>query len=223
MRSIIKQTLSLFSTIPTVGLFCQGRILAKVKKGVSTRERIIATARSLFAAGGYAGTSTDLILEQSGVSRGALYHHFENKEALFAAVLEAVEIDVTNATARARGDITDPAEALAAGCNAFLDMACDAEVRQIILIDAHSVVGWQKWREIESRYGFGRVKQAMTAIAAAGRIPAESAEMFAHITLASLLEIAFVIARSPDPAAAAQAGRKAMEELLTRMIGPPSV
>jgi hypothetical protein len=92
-------------------------------------------------------------------------------------------------------------------------------VRQIILIDAHSVVGWQKWREIESRYGFGRIKQAMTAIAATGRIPVESAEMFAHIVLASLLEIAFVIARSPDPTVATQAGRKAMKELLSRLIG----
>jgi AcrR family transcriptional regulator len=214
-----EQTVSLFWIIPTVGLFSQGKIRPKVKKGDSTRERIIATARRLFAAHGYEGTSTEVVLEQSGVSRGALYHHFENKEALFAAVLEAVEIDVTNATARARGDITDPAQALAAGCNAFLDMACDAEVRQIILIDAHSVVGWQKWREIESRYGFGRIKQAMTAIAAGGRIPAESGEMFAHIVLASLLEIAFVIARSPDPVAAAQAGRKAMQELLSRLMG----
>jgi AcrR family transcriptional regulator len=190
-----------------------------VKKGASTRERIIATARRLFATNGYEGTSTELVLEQSGVSRGALYHHFENKEALFAAVLEAVEIDVTNATARARSNVTDPVQALRAGCDAFLEMACNQEVRQIILIDAHSVVGWQKWRDIESRHGFGRIKQAMRAIAAAGRISEDAAEMFAHIVLASLLEVAFVIARAPDPAVAAHTGRSAMNELLTRLLG----
>ena len=192
--------------------------MKRVKKGVSTRERMISIARRLFAVNGYEGTSTELVLEQSGVSRGALYHHFENKEALFAAVLEAVEIDVTNATARARSNVTDPVEALRAGCDAFLGMACEPEVRQIILIDAHSVVGWEKWREIEERHGFGRIKQAMKAIAATGRIGDDTAEMFAHMLLASLIEIAFVIARASDPAAAAQAGRNAMSEFLTRLL-----
>lgn len=189
-----------------------------MKKGSSTRERIISTARRLFATNGYEGTSTELVLEQSGVSRGALYHHFENKEALFAAVLEAVEIDVANATDRAAKNATDPVEALRSACDAFLELACDPEIRQIVLIDAHSVVGWEKWREIEERHGFGRLKRAFKAIASLGRIHEDTAEMFAHIVLASLIEMAFVIARAPDPIAAARSGRGAMDELLTRLL-----
>jgi AcrR family transcriptional regulator len=191
----------------------------KLDKAATTRAKIVAVARRLFAASGYAGTSTEAVLEGAGVSRGALYHHFENKEALFAAVLEAVETDVTDATGRARMNVTDPVEALHAACDAFLQMACDPEVRQIILIDAHSVVGWEKWREIEERHGFGRLKQAFKTIAATGRIPEDTAEMFAHIVLASLIEIAFVIARAPDPVIAAHGGRSAMRELLTRLLG----
>ena len=192
---------------------------SKAEKAASTKAKIIAVARRLFATRGYDGTSTEAVLEESQVSRGALYHHFETKGALFAAVLEAVEIDITAATGRTRANITDPVEALSAAFDSFLDMASETEVRQIVLTDAHSVLGWQKWREIEERHGFGRLKQALKFIAAAGRIREEMADVFAHILLASLLEVAFVVARSPDPQAAVRTGRKAMKQLLERLLG----
>jgi AcrR family transcriptional regulator len=190
----------------------------KAEKAASTKANIIAVARRLFATQGYEGTSTEGVLEESKVSRGALYHHFETKEALFAEVLEAVEIDITEATGRARGNTTDPVEALSAAFDCFLDMASEDEVRQIVLTDAHSVVGWQKWREIEDRHGFGRLKQALKFIAAAGRLREEMVDVFAHILLASLLEVAFMVARSPNPRSAAKTGRKAMKELLDRLL-----
>lgn len=190
----------------------------KIERAASTKAKIVAVARRLFATRGYAGTSTEAILEESQVSRGALYHHFKNKEALFAEVMEAVETDITAATARARGNATDPVEALRRAFDAFLDMACETEVRQIVLMDAHSVLGWQKWREIEDRYGLGRLKQALKLIAATGRIHEDLVDTFAHILLASLIEVAFLVARSPDPRAAARTGRKAMKELLERLL-----
>src|SRR6516225_6049212 len=107
---------------PTVGLYVQEcqtdsrsvkrKMTKKLEQAASTKAKIIATARRLFASAGYEGTSTEAVLEESGVSRGALYHHFENKQALFAAVLEAVEVDITAATARARANVADPLEAL---------------------------------------------------------------------------------------------------------------
>lgn len=190
----------------------------KIEKAASTKAKIIAVARRLFATRGYAGTSTEAVLEESQISRGALYHHFENKEALFAAVMEAVEADITTATAHARGNLTDPVEALERAFSAFLDMACETEVRQIVLTDAHSVLGWQKWREIEDRYGLGRLKQALKLIAGTGRIHEDMVDVFAHILLASLIEVAFLVARSPDSRAAARTGRKAMKELLERLL-----
>ena len=190
----------------------------KIEKAGSTRAKIIAVARRLFAARGYDGTSTETVLEQAEVSRGALYHHFENKEALFAAVLEAVEVDITAASARARANATDPVQALGVAFDNFLNMACETEVRQIVLTDAHSVVGWQKWREIEERHGLGRLKQALKAIADTGRIRHDMVDVFAHILLASLIEVAFLVARSPDPAIAAKTGRRAMKELLERLL-----
>jgi AcrR family transcriptional regulator len=191
----------------------------KNEKGIATRDRIIATARRLFAASGYEETSTDAVLSESGVSRGALYHHFKNKQALFESVLEAVETDVAAKTANAARGIADPVESLRAGFDAFLELARDQEVRQIVLIDAHSVVGWEKWREIDERHGFGGLKKGLRKIAATGRLREEMVEMFAHMLLATLIEVAFLIARAPDPEVAARDGRKAMNELLDRLIG----
>lgn len=190
----------------------------QAERTASTRARLIAVARRLFATHGFAGTSTEALLEESQVSRGALYHHFENKEALFAAVLEEVEVDITTATARARAHTTDPVDALFRGFSTFLDLACEPEVRQIVLTDAHSVLGWQKWREIENRYGLGRLKQALTLVAATGRIHEEDVDVFAHILLASLIEVAFLVARSPDPRKAVKSGRKAIKQLLERLL-----
>jgi AcrR family transcriptional regulator len=190
-----------------------------VERAASTRAKIVTTARRLFATNGYEGTSTEAVLAESQVSRGALYHHFANKEALFAAVLEAVEEDITVETARARGSTADPVEALRRAFGSFLGMASEAEVRQIVLTDAHSVLGWQKWREIEGRYGLGRLKLALKMIAATGRIREDMVDIYAHILLASLIEVAFLTARSADPAAAAGKGRRAMGELLDRLIG----
>lgn len=189
------------------------------ERSATTRAKIVATARRLFAAHGYEGTSTEAVLGESQVSRGALYHHFANKEALFAAVLEAVEEDVTRETGRAGGSAADPVEALRRGFDSFLGMASGAEVRQIVLTDAHSVLGWEKWREIEGRYGLGRIKLALQAIAATGRIREEMVDVYAHILLASLIEVAFLTARSDDPAGAAEEGRRAMRELLERLTG----
>ena len=190
-----------------------------VERAAATRAKIVTTARRLFAAHGYEGTSTEAVLSESQVSRGALYHHFANKQALFAAVLEAVEEDITAATERVGAGVLDPVEALGRALDSFLGMACEAEVRQIVLTDAHSVLGWQKWRDIEERYGLGRLKLALKMIAATGRIREGVVDIYAHILLASLIEVAFLTARSADPAAATGEGRRAMRRLLDRLIG----
>jgi AcrR family transcriptional regulator len=193
---------------------------SKSAKGQATRAHIVATARELFAQAGYDATSIETVLERSGVSRGALYHHFEDKEALFTAVLEAIEATIAQATVDASRGIADPVEALLAGCNAWLDVSRDPAVRQIVLVDAPAVVGWQKWREIDARFGFGLLKGALKNAAAAGRLRGDLVEVFAHVLLAAVLEIALLIARAADPAAAAKQGRTALRELIGRLLGP---
>lgn len=128
----------------------------------------------------------------------------------------SVAFKVLSAVLIAAGVMTS---AIAATTVDIVSRACEAEVRQIVLMDACAVLGWQRWREIEERHGLGRLKQALRLLADTGRIQEDMVNLFAHILLASLIEIAFVVARSPDPHSAAKGGRKAIKELLGRVLG----
>ena len=191
----------------------------RVERGLATRRRIIATAKALLAKSGYEGMSIEDILERCKISRGAFYHHFDSKEALFEAVLEVVEEEVAQVLANASSGFEDPVEGLKAGCQAWFRLARDPAVRQIVLTDALTVVGWEKWREIDARHGFGRLKAALQRVAAQGRIPEGSVDTFAHILLATVIELGFLIARAPDREAATKTARAAYDRMLDGLLG----
>jgi len=190
----------------------------KVEQGRQTRDRLIATATRLFAEHGYEGTSIEAVLEEARVSRGALYHHFANKEALFEAVLEAVETSIQGTLVAEAIGSRDPVEALRTACRTWVRLAGDPTIRRIAIIDAPSVVGWQKWREIDGRHNFGILRATLEAIAATGAIRRDSVDLFAHLLLAALLEAALVIAHSETPAAEQQ--EAVLDEFITRLVGP---
>jgi AcrR family transcriptional regulator len=191
----------------------------RVDQGQATREQLVAVATQLFADRGYEGTSIEAVLEGAGVSRGSLYHHFRSKEALFEAVLEAVEVRVGELTRAAVIDVYDVTAALRAGCLAWVRLARDPVVQRIVLIDAPAVLGWERWRAIEERHALGLLKIAMQAAADEGRVPPDLVDVFAHTLLATLNELALLIVRANDPAAAQRRAEAAVDELLTRLLG----
>lgn len=190
----------------------------RVERGQATRAVLIRVATELFAANGYDGTAIPAVLDAAGVSRGALYHHFASKEALFEAVLQAVEAQATLKVTRAAGGATDPLDGLRRGCAAYLAMCRDPVVRQISLIDAPAVVGWERWREIDEQHAFGLVKAAIAAIAADGRVEPELVDVMAHMVLAALLEVALLVARADEGRIAIRRGQEAIDELLTALF-----
>jgi AcrR family transcriptional regulator len=189
----------------------------RIEQGRATRERLIATATRLFAEHGYERTTVEMVLQEADVSRGSLYHHFGNKEALFEAVLESVEASIAGAIVAEAIGSHDPVEALRGGCRAWVRMAGDPTIQRIALIDAPSVVGWQKWREIDGRHGFGLLRGTLEAIAATGRIRQDSVDLLAHLLLAALLEAALVIANSDDPTASRH--EEVLDDFLIRVVG----
>jgi AcrR family transcriptional regulator len=193
-----------------------------VERGVGTRREIVDAAMKLFAERGYAGVSIEAVLAACGISRGALYHHFASKEALFEAVFEAVEIDVTNRVVSRSAGANDPSEAVWAGCEAFLDLTQEPVVRQIMLTDAPAVLGWDKWREIDARHAFGLLKAALGPAAAEAGLRAEVVDAFAHMLLASLSEVALMIAQAEDAPVALANGKAALRELLARVLARPA-
>jgi len=195
----------------------------RAEQSRTTREHLVEVATGLFAARGYEGTSIEAVLEEAGVSRGALYHHFKGKDALFDAVLASVELRIAEETLAAVADVTDPAHpdpvaGLRAGSLAWIRLAGDPVVRRIVLIDAPAVLGWERWREIEEENALGGVKAVMQTAADAGLVPAELADLFAHMLLASVNELALVVARSDDRAAAQDTAEKAVDALLARLL-----
>ena len=179
---------------------------------------MISVATELFAAHGYEATAIPAVLQAAGVSRGALYHHFESKEALFEAVLESVEAGVMARVTRSAAAARNPLDGLRRGCDAYLALCREPKVRQISLVDAPVVVGWQRWREIDEQHAFGLVKGAIAAIAADGRLKPELVDVVAHIVLASLVEVALLVARADESRLPIRRGQEAIDELLTALL-----
>jgi AcrR family transcriptional regulator len=190
----------------------------RVEQGQATRAALIDVATGLFATNGYEATAIPAVLDAAGVSRGALYHHFNSKEALFEAVLQAVEAQATLKVTRAARGATDPLDGLRRGCAAYLAMCRDPVVRRISLIDAPAVVGWERWREIDEQYSFGLIKAAIAAITADGRVKPELVDVMAHVVLAALLEVALLVARADEGRLAIRRGQEAVDELLTALF-----
>jgi AcrR family transcriptional regulator len=182
-----------------------------------TRGKLIATGRALFAEKGFAATSTEDILGASGVSRGAMYHHFSSKTELFQAVFEAVENDLTNdilASATASGE-TDPMRILEAGFAAFLDQCRNPEVQRIVMLEGPTVLGWDTWHELDERYAFGTVKFVLTVAAESGRIEPDAVDPLSHLLVGAIMQAGMVVARADDPVAAKVAMVASWNQLLS--------
>jgi AcrR family transcriptional regulator len=195
----------------------------RADRGRATRQRLITVATELFADRGYEATSLEAILERAGASRGSLYHHFAGKDRLFEAVVEAVHGQVGEATlaAAAASGETEAHGLLKAAELAWIRLAGEPVVRRILLIDAPTVLGWRRWREIEEQAGLGMLREVLRQAADVGRVPAELVDSFAHILLAAGNEMALVIALADDVAAAQATAEAAVDEFLSRLLRPP--
>src|SRR5881398_3481078 len=115
----------------------EGAKTLKEEHAEATRAALIASARALFAERGYAAVSIEEIVRRARVTRGALYHHFEDKADLFRAVFERVQRLLDAASSQ-----PDPARHLEVGCHAFLDACAEPDVQRIVLLDGPAVLGW---------------------------------------------------------------------------------
>jgi len=171
------------------------------ERTAATRRAIVVAARGLFADGGYEATTIDDIARRAGVSKGALYHHYADKVEVLVAVYEDLEAELVESLLAAAAAETDPLAALRAGCHAFLDACLDPVFRRVALVDAPSALGWERWRSIDARHGFGLLLAGLQAAADKRRVSPEHLEERAHLLLAALIESALLMGRSDDPTA----------------------
>jgi AcrR family transcriptional regulator len=161
---------------------------------------LVAAARRLWAERGYAEVGTPEIAAAAGVTRGAMYYQFADKAALFLAVMEAVEQDVVSRLAAgvAASGAATPAAAIRAAVEPWLAICVDPEVRQLLLLDAPSVLGWEKCRDVAQRYSLGMTERLLVEAMDAGQLARQPARALAHILIGALDEAAMVIATAED-------------------------
>jgi AcrR family transcriptional regulator len=183
----------------------------------ATRAALLAAARALFAKRGYASVSTEEIVQRAGVTRGALYHHFEDKKDLFRAVYEEVEQELVEQIAAGAMAAADPMEALRGGARSWLDACENPAVQRIALLDAPSVLGWEEWREIGMKYGFGLVEATLQAAIDAGQLEPQPVRPLAHLVLGAIDEAGMVVARADDGGATRREVGDSVERFLDHL------
>lgn len=190
------------------------------ERSAATRDALIAAARKLWGLRGYTEVGTPEIAAAAGVTRGAMYHQFADKAALFRAVVEAVEQDVMArmAVVVAESGASTPADAIRAAVDAWLEVSADPEVRQLILLDAPSVLGWAEFRDVAQRYSLGMTEQLLTEAIRAGELAEQPVRPLAHVLIGALDEAAMVIATADDPDRARRETRQVLQRLVDGMF-----
>jgi AcrR family transcriptional regulator len=175
----------------------------------ATRERIVRAARELVAERGYDAVSTADVQARAGVSRGGLYHHFDGKRALMAAVVASLEAGFITSLVGAVANAPDPLSALRDGCQWYLDECLrNEELQRVGLIEGRKALGWELWRETIAPYGMSVLVETLRAAVDAGQIEPAEPTTLASLILAVLLEATAIILSAPDPPAErATAGR----------------
>ena len=166
---------------------------------VATRRAVLAAARSSFGSKGYAQTSVDEIAAAARVTKGAVYHHFASKEALFRAVYSEVEADAQARALRAADLTGSPIDQIVAGVNAYLDVALDEEVRRITLIDGPTVLGLEPEGPADQQAGHVRLRSFIAKAIGRGEILDLDPNVLAHLVGGLSLLGGLLIARAGDP------------------------
>lgn len=193
----------------------------QIERSAATRGALVAAGRRLWAERGYADVGTTEIAAAAGVTRGALYHQFADKAALFLAVADAVEGDVTARIGDyvASSGAQDPAAALHASVDGWLAACEEPEVRQILLLDGPVVLGWIGFRDMALRHALGLTEALLQAAIDAGRLAPQPTRALAHVLIGALDEAAMYLTTSDDRASAHEEVARVLHAMLDGLLG----
>ncbi|MGA2164828.1 MAG: TetR/AcrR family transcriptional regulator [Solirubrobacteraceae bacterium] len=183
----------------------------------ATVTALLSAARNLLVRDGYAATSLDEVVARAGLTKGALYHHFAGKQALFRAVyeqeLQRMLAMIEDRASKGRGQ-KRAWDGLQAACEAFLDASLDPAIQRITLLDAPTALGWETMREIENNTSLRLLKQALKQAMAEGSITPRAVDPLANLLFGAMCEAAMAIAREPNQTANARRTRTELRRLL---------
>jgi AcrR family transcriptional regulator len=172
------------------------------RQAEATRELLVGIARERFVEQGYAATAIDDIAQRAGLAKGALYHHFTGKDALFKAVYDVVLDETADAVMAAALAEHDPWAAVRAGLSAFLDACLQPDFRRIVIIDSVAVLAAKSWEGGMEGVELPMLRTVLTPLVDSGALPGVTLDPLAHVALGGLYGSALYIARATDPRAA---------------------
>lgn len=192
----------------------------QAERRAATSEAILTAARRLLGAHGFAATTMDEIAEGAGVAKGAVYHHFKTKEAVFEAVFDLVSRDLVAEIDRAARTEKDVLAAMVAGTEHYFAATAKGATGQIILRDGPAVLGWERWREIDAQHFGGKMPRALSAAMEAGLIARQPVEPLARLLLGAVTEAAVACAGRTDIARAGAEYARAFKSLVEALRVP---
>lgn len=183
----------------------------------TTRQAILGAAAALFGEAGFAATSMDRIAAEAGVAKGAVYHHFPSKEAVFEAVFDETSRALAGEVLAVVRQAPDVLAGLAAGTRAYAAACARGPTRRILLEDGPQVLGWARWRELDARHFAANLPRALERAMAEGLIAAGPVEPLARVLLGAITEASFAAATGGDePGAYLQALERLIDGLRLR-------
>lgn len=179
----------------------------------ATTGALVAAARELFVGDGFAAASVDSICAGAGVTRGAFYHHFSNKEHVFREVYAAEQEKLAVIVRQAFQARRDPWDGVAAGCRRLLEASLEPAVRRITLVEAPAALGWSAMRDIQAGCK-EQMRRGLAIAMEAGCIPDRPPAPATSLLYGGICESALDIARAPDQRAALEDSLAELELVL---------
>jgi len=196
----------------------EGGRRTQAERREATRRALLDAGRELFAERGYHEAAATEVVRRAGVTRGALYHHFEDKRDLFRAVVEEIEGEIDRLVLEAAREVMresgDALEAWMAGAYASLGAYLRPDVRRIQLVDGPAVLSWGEWHEIDAAHAVTQIEAGLELLIEGGVIKRQPVKPLAHLLHGATREAAMYVAFSEEPEKAKEEIGGALRRLL---------
>ncbi len=168
-----------------------------------TKRSLLDNAQELFARHGYSGTSLDEVVAAARVTKGALYHHFPSKLALFESVFERLQDSSARQIEQQIDQVDDPWERARTGLRAFLQVCQEPHFRRICLQEAPAALGHERFAEAERTASLGLVERIVDDLLADLGGADGLGETFAVIFYGAIRSASEYVSDAEDPDLAA--------------------
>ena len=191
----------------------------QAERSTNTRAALLAAARDLFTEKGFAATGREEIAERAGVTRGALYHHFESKQAAFEAVAVELDGEVADIVVAAASKGRTAEERIKLSARAYLDACTDPSVVRVLLTEAAAVLGAQWVRASNEAACVNLLTPAIEHAKREGKAVPGDADIAAQLLLGMLNEAGAIAAASASPKAAVKRITPTVDSFVARLLG----